>query len=90
MVDSTCPPEKVDVVIVDAMFLFHTLVNLPTTYGEIAQMILSRLCEMAHRIDLVCDTYQTPSIKDTEHSRRGGSDAVYTITGPQQKRPKDW
>ena len=80
MVDSTCPPELVDVVIVDAMFLFHTLLNLPAIYGEIAQIILSRLCEMHHRINLVCDTHQTPSIKDTEHTRRGGDEAVYTIT----------
>ena len=30
------------------------------------------------------------SAKDVEHERRSADDSVYTITGPGQKRPKDW
>jgi hypothetical protein len=45
---------------------------------------------MSKRVDLVFDMYITPSIKDAEHDRRYADDAMYTITGPEQRRPKDW
>jgi len=45
---------------------------------------------MSFCIDLICDTYLTPSIKDAEHAHRSDNEAVFTITGPKQKRPKDW
>ena len=90
MVDSTNPTSAVDITIVDAMFLLHTVQNLPNTYGEIAQLLMAKLCEYSSRVDIVFDTYLTPSIKDVEHERRSADDAVYTITGPGQKRPKDW
>ena len=52
--------------------------------------ILKLLCTMSSRVDLVCDTYHHPSIKYAEHQRRGERDAEYVITGPDQKRPKEW
>ena len=90
MVESTPPSEGVDVTLVDAMFVLHTMVNLPITFGEIAHLLSQKLCEMSPRVDFICDSYLTPSIKDAEHTRRGENEAVFTITGPQQKRPKDW
>ena len=84
------PPTTLDITIVDAMFFFHTLLNLPRTYGELAELILNKLCKMSPRVDLVFDTYCTPSVKDVEHGRRSADDCMYTITGPEQKRPKDW
>ena len=51
---------------------------------------LSKLYDISVLVDLVCDTYQTPSVKDVEHTRRGDVEATYIITGPQQKRPRDW
>jgi hypothetical protein len=45
---------------------------------------------MSTRVDFVCDTYRTPSIKDIERERRGSEESSYLITGPQQSRPKDW
>ena len=83
-------PTTLDITIVDAMFFFHTLLNLPRTYGELAELILSKLCKMSPRVDLVFDTYCTPSVKDVEHGRRSADDCMYTITGPEQKRPQDW
>ena len=38
---STGPEDPVDVTLVDGMFLLHTLQNLPTTYGEVASVILA-------------------------------------------------
>ncbi len=45
---------------------------------------------MAKDVHLVCDTYASPSIKDAERDRRGPEDMVYTITGTDQRRPKEW
>ena len=86
-------PVAVDVTLVDAMFQLHALMNLPSTFGEVALSLLHILCQMSRRVDFICDTYQTPSIKDAERTLRKETDhteTVYIITGPQQTRPKDW
>ena len=65
-IQSTVPVTPPEVCIVDAMFLIHTIRNVPGTFGELADKLLAKLCELLpRRIDLVCDTYVTPSIKDT-------------------------
>lgn len=38
----------------------------------------------------MCDVYRNPSIKEVEWNRRGGGDIIISITGPEQKRPRDW
>ena len=58
------PPAALDV-IVDTVFLFHTLKNLLNTYGEIAQMMLFMFCSMSSRVDLVFDTYNTSLLQLT-------------------------
>ena len=73
MVRTTDPTGDVQVTIVDAGFLLHALLDVPATFGEIANLILSKLCAMSSRVDLVCDTYQFPFIKDTERGRRGNN-----------------
>ena len=73
------------------MFLLHTLCNVPGTFEEMAENLLARLSELSpRRIDLICDTYINPSIKDTEHQKRGVNESLYSITGPQQRCPKDF
>ena len=89
-VKSIDPVNPVDVTLVDGMFLLHTLQNVPVTFGEIASSILQILCGMSERVDMICDVYRSPSIKDLEHCRRSSDDAAYSITGPDQRRPKDW
>lgn len=89
-VHSTIPGSPVDVTIVDGMFLLHTLQNLPVTFGEVASLILRVLCSMSVRVDMICDVYKNPSIKDIEHSRRSADETAYSITGPSQQRPKEW
>jgi len=85
-------PVTRDAYAVDAMFLIHTLVNVPVTFGGIAKVLLTRLVEFAKRIDFVCDSYKTQSIKDIEHGIRGSESrqAEYNISGPDQKCPKDF
>lgn len=82
-------PASVDTTVVDAMCLIQSLVELPTTYGGIAQVILRRLSSLSPQVDFVTDTYIQPSIKDFERESRGtGLNAK--IGGPHQKRPKDF
>ena len=54
-------------------------------------MILHQLCAMSPKVDFVCDTYITPSIKELEQTRRGREEELsFSVTGADQKRPKDW
>ena len=90
-VESGRPPSR-DACAIDAMFLIQSLVDVPATFGGIAKVILARLLEFAPRVDFVCDSYKSPSIKDIEHSRRGsdGTHTEFIISGPEQKRTKDF
>ena len=65
--------------------------NVPATFGEIAKVILMRLHGFTKRVDVVCDSYLNPYIKDAaEHGRRGsdGTDIKFIISGHKQKLPK--
>ena len=84
------PPLEKDIVIVDAMLFIHTLQDPPNTYGKLAKEILHKLCCLAPKVQFVCDAYKTPSLKEEERNRRGDTEITYSITGPDQKRPKDW
>ena len=90
MVENIYPNDRIYITIVDAMFFSHVLLNVPATFGEIARVILSKLYDLYVRVDLACDTYHTPSVKDVEHTRRGEVEEIYIITGPQQKRSRYW
>ena len=81
------PPSHIDLCIVDAMFLIHTLMELPSTYGGLAEMILNMLCKMAKTVHFVCDSYVYPSIKDIERKNRDADDvaAPIMISGPALK-----
>ena len=84
------PPTAVSATVIDAMFLLHIQVDIPTTYGSIAEWLLHHLCGMSERVDFVTDTYQSASIKDMGRDRRGACEAGYSIQGPQRKRPTEW
>ncbi len=85
----SCPPPSIDVNVIDAMFMIHSLVALPITYGELAKEILQKIC-IHPRVDFVCDNSIQPSIKDIERGRRGAQEVNISITGPSQKRPRDF
>ena len=86
-------PKSIDVLIFNGFFLLHLFVDLPDTFGKIAFHVMSKICRtMAKRVDLVFDTFVTPSIKDMERDRRSQSDreVEFRISGPNQKRPSDF
>ena len=57
MVDSTLPPDVTNAIIVDTMFMLHTMQKLPGTFRELAQVVLCKLCQMSSwRVDLACTT----------------------------------
>ena len=57
-------PRSVYVCSFDGMLLVHSHVYLPTTYGGVAIVTLSRLVRHENRVDFACDTYKYPSIND--------------------------
>ena len=80
----------VDACVIDGNFILHAMPpNLPGTYGGLARILLIQISSLCpRRIDIVFDTYKTPSIKDLERGSRGAQNTVYKITGPEQARPK--
>ena len=87
------PPSKIDTTIIDGMFFLHLLVDLPSSFGQVAMHILKRVCSSnSNTIHLVFDKTQSPSIKDCERNLRSmdNRQVPYQITGPEQKRPSNW
>lgn len=86
-----------DVLIVDGGLLLHEvlLLHKQSTYGSLAQSIMTTLCRAANavkagEVHLVLDKYDKPSIKDVERAIRGNKDDgnEFVITGPDQKQKK--
>lgn len=44
---------------------------------------------MAPRVDFMYDSYHDPSIKVQERDRQGVTESTVSITGPDQRRPRD-
>jgi len=83
-------PTQVKTTVIDGNFLLHCLPpNLPPTYGGLSRVLLHMvLSNHSKRVDIVFDTYEEPSIKGSEHDRRGAEGSVFVITGPEQVRPR--
>ncbi|KAH3775245.1 hypothetical protein DPMN_176645 [Dreissena polymorpha] len=64
------PPQRIDATIIDGIFLIQTMTDLPSTFAEIAKVIISRLSSLSSRVYFACDTYRHPSIKDIERTSR--------------------
>eukprot|EP00794_Sanderia_malayensis_P003985 gene3985-4535_t len=63
--------------------------KLPNTLCGVAHNILMKVMRMAaKRVDLVLDTYNSPSIKDIECQARGEGSARQFLLGPGQKTSK--
>jgi hypothetical protein len=87
------PTTHIDCTVVDGMFFFHLLGELPLLYGRVSLAIFQKLCRLrSKRIDIVFDTPISPSIKDLERDRRSmhNQSSAFTITGPLQQRPSDF
>ena len=86
-------PEYIYVIIIDVFFFLHSFIDLPSTIGQTATVILKKTCNSynSETIHLVFDKMITPSIKDLEHqSQNSVDDKEYTTTGLEQKRPRNW
>ncbi len=84
------PPQRIDATIIDGMFLIQTMTALPSTFAEIAKVIISRLSGLSSRVDFVCDTYRHPSIKDIERTSRSAVVGGFIVSGRDQRRPKEF
>ena len=70
------------VYVIDGNSLLHSLVQIPSTFGELAQAVFASLPK-APSIHFVTDTYKEGSIKTSERLRRGSSEEYnYTLKGP--------
>ena len=78
------------VFIIDGNALFHSILDIPTTFGELAKKIFSCLPKSS-TIHFVTDTYRDNSIKRAERERRGSSESnEYMLRGPATKVPRNW
>ena len=82
--------------LVDAMVLLHTI-KPAATFAELADKVMGIVLYQASehvnitRIDLVCDSYQDISIKNTERSQRAQTGNLRVkISRPDQKCPQQW
>ena len=82
------PTVGFDCYIVDGNAVLQAMVSLPSTFGELTELVLDQL-PRAQRIDFVTDSYHPCSIKDLERSRRGSSKA-HLVKGPSTKVSLDW
>lgn len=60
---------EVSTFIVDMMAAIRTLTALPDIHGRLTWKFIKSLPSGYHRIDIVADTYQDPSIKSEERSK---------------------
>ena len=85
-------PASIDVLIIDAMFFLHLLVDPPSRFGSTARHILGCICSTTSReIHFVFHKTIHPSIKDFEKDAWSldRSDS-YSITSSSQKNPGNW
>lgn len=72
-------PPLPDISIFDGFYLLHILKSLPESYGKISKHILRYILYNRKEVYIIFDKYNTPSIKDYEHSLRGADDMQYNI-----------
>ena len=83
-------PQDAGCTIIDGCFMLRTMnPSQPGTYGALSRNIMSTVLQSkGSRVDVTFDTYETPSIKDSERGRRGSvsRNVSIVISGPQQRR----
>ena len=80
--------ERSKIHVLDGKALFHSLGNIPETFGEVVKKILTSMPQ-ASKIHFVTDNYKNDSIKSIERLKRGNSHG-YSIADPQMKTPRIW
>jgi hypothetical protein len=77
-------------VVIDGNAMFHSLNNIPETFGQLTDKIFE-LLPPANRIHFVTDCYRAKSIKYPERKRRGSTKTKpLLLRGQSTKTPRDW
>jgi len=82
--------------IIDGMGLLHSMRHAVSSFGELADAVLTRLIQLmkklkCNRVDFVTDTYPAISMKNAERTRRGdGGKQIFCIHNKHQKMPTQW
>ncbi|XP_072029165.1 uncharacterized protein [Amphiura filiformis] len=71
----------------DGNALFHALMNIPPTFGQICLQVLDQM--VAKKFVFSTDSYLEDSIKAQERLRRGVSQR-YIVEGPATRKPYDY
>ncbi len=93
---SSMPSGRTDVLLIDGLALLQTMKDIPQTFGRLAEKILHSIISSARmvsakRVDFVCDTYPTVSIKNTERERRSSAGVTrIRIGSANQKVPRQF
>ncbi len=74
--DTLPAKSEVSTFIVDMMAAIRTLTALPDIHERLTWKFIKSLPSGYHRIDIVADTYQDPSIKSAERSERGNAKKI--------------
>ena len=82
---------SINVIIINTMFFMHLQVNLPDTFGGIANYLLRGL--MNHdckEIYFATNKRVSSSLQDCELDQRGSSSMAYQISRVGEKHPGNW
>lgn len=81
--DHTEPENDFHVKIYDGFFLLQSLVNVPQTYRQIAELLLKIITDHNDdtQIYLLLDIYKPDSIKDCQRAKRENYTADFSIRG---------
>ena len=87
----TQSPLNIHETVIDASFFLFLQSNLPTTFGHIAKVLLTKIMtSMGDTIHYLTDKWLNPSIKDNERDSQSSNNASYEIKGLDQKRASNW
>ena len=86
----TRPPDITHQTVIDASFFLYLQYNLPSTFGQVAKIILSDIMKAKGKvIHFIFEKWISPSIKDSEKSDRGSVNSRFQVTGSSKKRPSN-
>ena len=73
--------------VIDGMAFFHSLTDIPDTFGELEKKVLHTLPQRAP-VRFITDTYKPDSIKSFDRDRRGRTNDSFLLKGPAM--PSNW
>lgn len=83
--------ERTDVLLIDGLAVLQMMKDIPTTFGMLAEKILHIIISSARkvnatRVDFVCDTYPSISIKNIEREKRSSVGVTRIRIGSANQR----